>query len=53
MKVGLYARVSTSEEQDPETQFMPLREFCAVQGWQVCQEYVDRAPANDLAHRTS
>ena len=53
MKVALYARVSTSEEQDPETQLMPLREFCAVQGWKVYQEYVDRAPANDLAHRTS
>ncbi len=53
MKVCLYARVSTSEEQDPETQLMPLREFVKTQGWETFREYVDRAPANDLAHRTS
>ena len=53
MKVALYARVSTSEEQDPETQLMPLREFCAVQGWKVYQEYVDRAPSRrHRRHRT-
>lgn len=51
-RVALYARVSTSDkEQDPETQLMPLRDFCAVVGWVVIAEYVDRAPANDLAHR--
>ena len=53
MKVALYARVSTSDkEQDPETQLMPLRDFCAAMGWEIQDEYVDRAPANDLAHRT-
>jgi DNA invertase Pin-like site-specific DNA recombinase len=52
MKVAVYARVSTSDkEQDPETQLMPLREFCAAQGWEVYREYVDQAPANDLLHR--
>ena len=30
---------------------MPLRDFCAVMGWEIHDEYVDRAPANDLAHR--
>ena len=52
MKVALYARVSTSDkDQEPETQLMPLRDFCQAQGWQVCREYVDEAPPNDLAHR--
>src|SRR5918999_6507659 len=52
MKVALYARVSTSDkDQDPETQLLPLRDFCAAQGWEVYREYVDRAPANDLLHR--
>ena len=54
MRVALSARVSTSDkDQDPETQLMPLRDFCLSQGWEVIGEYVDFAPANDLAHRTS
>src|ERR687892_2230756 len=53
MKIGLYARVSTSDkDQDPATQLLPLRDFCLAQGWEVFREYVDQAPANDLAHRT-
>ena len=53
MKVALAARVSTSDrEQDPETQLMPMRDFCAAQGWEIYDEYIDHAPANDLAHRT-
>jgi DNA invertase Pin-like site-specific DNA recombinase len=53
MKVALYARVSTSDkDQDPLTQLLPLRDFCTAQGWEVYREYVDQAPANDLAHRT-
>ena len=52
MKVALYARVSTSDkEQDPETQLMPMRDFCAAQGPEIYDEYIDHAPANDLAHR--
>ena len=52
MRVALYARVSTSDkDQNPETQLMPMREFCLAQGWQIAGEYVDHAPANDLAHR--
>jgi DNA invertase Pin-like site-specific DNA recombinase len=53
MKIGLYARVSTSDkDQDPLTQLLPLRHFCLAQGWEIFREYVDQAPANDLAHRT-
>ena len=52
MKVALYARVSTSDkDQNPETQLIPLQDFCSAQGWELFREYVDRAPANDLAHR--
>ena len=52
MRVAVYARVSTSDkDQDPETQLLPLRDFCAAQGWHIVAEYVDHAPANDLAHR--
>ncbi|MCH7622406.1 MAG: recombinase family protein [Chloroflexi bacterium] len=52
MRVAIYARVSTSDkEQNVETQLLPLRDFCLAQGWEVYREYVDQAPANDLAHR--
>jgi len=52
MKIAIYARVSTSDkDQNTETQLLPLRDFCAAQGWEVYREYVDQAPANDLLHR--
>ncbi len=52
MRVAISARVSTSDkDQNVETQLLPLRDFCAAQGWEVFREYVDYAPANDLAHR--
>lgn len=54
MKVALYARVSTSDrDQDPETQLIALREFIGAQGWETYREFVDIAPATDLAHRTA
>jgi DNA invertase Pin-like site-specific DNA recombinase len=52
MNVGIYARVSTTDkDQNPETQLLPLREFCRAQGWTVAGEYVDHAPATDLRGR--
>ena len=30
---------------------MPMRDFCAAQGFEIYGEYIDYAPANDLAHR--
>jgi len=52
VKMALYARVSTTDKsQDPETQLMPMRDFCRAQGCEIWVEYVDRAPANDLARR--
>ena len=54
MKNAVYARVSTSDKnQDPETQLIALRDYCSAQGWEVVHEYVDRASARDLAHRTA
>ena len=39
MKVALAARVSTSDkEQDPETQLMPMRDFCAAHGLEIYGE---------------
>ena len=32
---------------------MALRDYCAAQGWELVADYIDHAPANDLAHRTS
>ena len=53
LKIALYTRVSTSDkDQDPETQLLALRDCCQAKGWTVYREYVDRASANDLAHRT-
>lgn len=42
-KVAIYARVSTNNgDQNPETQLVPLREYCQQRGWNVVEEYVDR-----------
>jgi putative DNA-invertase from lambdoid prophage Rac len=52
MKVAIYARVSTIDKnQDPETQLMPLRDFCTAQGWEIYRAYIDTASALDIAHR--
>jgi DNA invertase Pin-like site-specific DNA recombinase len=54
MRIGMYARVSTSDEdQDPLTQLLPLREFCPAQGWTIVGEFVDTASATDLKGRTA
>jgi len=41
MKIAIYARVSTTNGQDPELQLRELREYCQRRGWQVVTEYVD------------
>lgn len=51
-EVALYARVSTSDKkQDLETQLMALRDFVRIQASETHWEYVDQAPANDMAHQ--
>ena len=53
MRVAIYARVSTSDkEQDPETQLMALRDYCEAKDWDISGEYIDKASARDLNHRT-
>jgi DNA invertase Pin-like site-specific DNA recombinase len=40
-RVGLYARVSTTNGQNPETQLRELREYAARRGFVITGEYVD------------
>jgi DNA invertase Pin-like site-specific DNA recombinase len=42
MRIGLYARVSTMHNQNPEVQLSELREHAARRGWEVVGEYIDR-----------
>lgn len=54
MRVAIYARVSTDDKgQNPETQLIPLREYCQRSGYEVHKEYVDQARAKDYKHRTT
>lgn len=54
MRVALYLRVSTDDKgQDLDTQRLPLRDFCAAQGWTDVTEYADEASAADLRGRTA
>ncbi len=41
MKAAIYARVSTTNGQDPEMQLRELREYCQRRGWSLAGEYVD------------
>lgn len=51
-RIGLYARVSTADkDQMPETQLLPLREFCQASGFEIAGEYIDHASATDLRGR--
>jgi DNA invertase Pin-like site-specific DNA recombinase len=42
MKAILYARVSTTDKQDPEMQLAELREYTSRRGWELCGAFVDR-----------
>ena len=41
MRAAIYARVSTTNGQDPEMQTRELREYCQRRGWEIAGEYVD------------
>jgi DNA invertase Pin-like site-specific DNA recombinase len=41
VKAAIYARVSTTNGQDPQMQTRELREYCQRRGWEVAGEYVD------------
>jgi DNA invertase Pin-like site-specific DNA recombinase len=42
MRVGLYGRVSTMHNQNPEMQLAELREHAFRRGWKVVGEYIDQ-----------
>ncbi len=41
MKAAIYARVSTTNGQDPTVQTRELKEYCERRGWKIAGEYVD------------
>jgi DNA invertase Pin-like site-specific DNA recombinase len=41
MRVGVYARVSTTAGQTCENQLIELRSYCEARGWTIFKEYVD------------
>jgi DNA invertase Pin-like site-specific DNA recombinase len=44
IRVALYSRVSSKDKgQDVRNQTDQLREFCERQGWQIVQEFMDKA----------
>lgn len=53
MRVALYARVSTLNGQNPETQLIELREYAARREWQVAGEYVDAGVSGSKDSRPS
>jgi DNA invertase Pin-like site-specific DNA recombinase len=50
-RVGLYARVSTNNGQDPEVQLSELREYCQRRGFQAAGEFVDKGTSGSCERR--
>lgn len=42
VRVALYARVSTTNGQDPEMQLRDLRDYTSRRGWVIHREYIDQ-----------
>jgi DNA invertase Pin-like site-specific DNA recombinase len=42
IRVALYARVSTLNNQDPEMQLAELREYAGRRGWEIVEEFTDQ-----------
>lgn len=42
MRIWIYARVSTIDKQDLDTQLIPLREYAKMRGFTITNEYVDK-----------
>jgi DNA invertase Pin-like site-specific DNA recombinase len=51
VRVALYARVSTLNNQDPEMQLTELREYANRRGWQVFNEYTDQGVSGSKESR--
>lgn len=50
LRVALYARVSTTEEEDmqnPETQLLILRDYCTLMGYESVTEFIDHKSGKD------
>ncbi len=41
-KIWIYARTSTKDKQDLETQLLPLREYSKARGFEIYKEYTDK-----------
>ena len=52
-KAAIYARVSTSNNQDPETQLLALREYVRARGFDLVDEYVDVGISGSKERRPS
>ena len=52
MKVGIYARVSTSDKgQDVNLQLNPLREFARARGFEIYDEFIDEGHSGSKESR--
>ena len=51
VRVALYARVSTLNNQDPEMQLADLREYADRRGWQISEEYTDQGVSGSKESR--
>ena len=51
VRVALYARVSTLNNQDPEMQLRELREYSGRRGWQIAEEYIDQGVSGSKESR--
>src|SRR6266404_4263000 len=49
--VAIYARVSTSNGQNPEMQLEELRAYCKRRGWEIAGEYTDAGVSGAKEHR--
>jgi len=50
-RVGLYARVSTNNGQDPKVQLRELREYCQRRGFEIAEEFVDKGISGSRERR--
>src|SRR6266436_154492 len=49
--VAIYARVSTSNGQNPQMQLEELRTYCKRRGWEIAGEYTDAGVSGAKEHR--
>jgi DNA invertase Pin-like site-specific DNA recombinase len=53
MRVAVYARVSTLNGQNPETQLVEQREYCGRREWRIEGEYADAGASGSKDSRPS